>query len=435
VNKYIDIPIVADTTVVRDFGDMLLDAWNFVEIHISNTERVLSVRSSDLDEDANGDKDIILGTALGGGIGNMLVFHNNWENTTTPVGELFESDPTYRRDAGYNVNVMEQYDVTGDGTPDVMSGLDDSTERNIQVWFTGAGGVISTTPDNAYLSSGLNEVMDFALADLNNDGNIDLIAGLKSPLGTTGGFETFQGDGTGAFSSWRYLTRAGAADEYPLGAIWAVDTGDIDGDGDPDVVVGSRFAIDLGRIDIYLNDGNWSGNLVWHSRYYTTGGVNDLLVLDMQEDDAGDDDILVGVSTKSNVGELMLFLNDNCVFGLPDTVGMSPFPGDVTPRYPDDYVEGIGEVLTIAILDMNNDIFPDVAIGTRTSSLFTGDLIVYAAYGTLPANGTLISHIGSGEIVTIDIADLNKDARPDIIVGTRISTTQGSLIAYFGRDD
>ena len=435
VNKYVDIPIVADTLVVRNFGDMLLDEWNFVEIHISNTERVLSVMSDDLDEDANNDKDIVLGTALGEGIGNMLIFHNMWENMTTPTGELFESDPTYRRDAGYNVNVLGHYDFTGDGTHDIISGLDNSTERNIQVWFTGADGIISTTPDNAYLSSGLNEVMGLAIADFNADGHMDIVTGLKSPFGITGGFETFRGDGTGAFSSWQYVTRAGAADEYPLGAIWAVDTGDIDGDGDQDLVVGSHYAIDFGRIDIYLNDGNASGNFVWNSRYLASGGVNAVMVVDMQEDDGGDDDILVGVSKKNGVGELMLYLNEEGVFGLPDTVGMSPFPADVTPHYPDDYVEDIGEVLSIAILDMNNDVFPDVAVGTRTSLLFTGELIVYSSYGTLPSSGTLISQMGSGEIVTIDIADLNKDARPDIIVGTRISTTQGSLIAYFGRDE
>jgi type II secretory pathway pseudopilin PulG/uncharacterized protein (DUF2141 family) len=435
VNTYVDIKIVADTTVVRDFGDILEESWNFVEIHISNTERVLSVRTADLEEDTNGDKDIVLGTALGAGIGNMLIFHNMWENMTTPISGLFTSDPTYRRDAGHNINALEKIDLTHDGTPDVLSGLDNSIERNVQVWFTGSGGILSTSPDYSYLASGLNEVMDFALADLDLDGNIDLVAGLKSPVGATGAFETFRGNGSGEFSSWSYVTVAGDSVEYVLGGIWAVDTGDIDGDGDQDIVVGSHYAIDVGRIDIYINEGYGSGVFSWHSRYFANGGVNDLLVLDMQEDDAGDADILVGVSTNSYVGELMLFLNTNSTFGIPDTVGTSPFPPDVTPRYPDDGVIGIGEVLSITTLDMNNDVFPDVAIGTRTSSLYTGQLIVYPAYGTLPSSGMVISHAGSGEIVTLDVADLNKDSYPDIVVGTRISSVQGSLIAYFGRDD
>jgi type II secretory pathway pseudopilin PulG len=435
VNTYVDVTIVADTTVVLDFGDMLEEAWNFVEIHISNTERVLSVRTTDLREDGNSDKDIVLGTALGGGIGNMLIFHNMWENMTTPISGLFESDPTYRRDAGYNVNAMEKTDLTGDGTPDVLSGLDNSTDRNLQIWFTGSGGILSTTPDYAYLSNGVTEVMDIALADLNMDGNMDLVAGLKSPLGVTGAVETFRGEGSGAFSAWRYITHAGPSSEYMLGGVWAVGTGDIDGDGDQDVVVGSRYSIDVGRIDIYLNDEYASGDLIWHSRYLTSGGVNDLVIVDMKEDDGGDDDILVGVSTKSNVGELMLFLNEEGVFGLPDTIGMASFPEDVTPRLPDDVVVGIGEVLSLIVFDMNNDVFPDVAVGTRTSSLYTGQLIVYPAYGTLPSSGSVISHLGSGEIVTLDTADLNKDGLPDIVVGTRISSIQGSLVAYFGRDD
>ena len=51
VNTYIDIPIVADTTVVRNFGDIVKETWDYVEIHISNTERVLSVAAVDLKED------------------------------------------------------------------------------------------------------------------------------------------------------------------------------------------------------------------------------------------------------------------------------------------------------------------------------------------------------------------------------------------------
>ncbi|HSG29076.1 MAG TPA: SdrD B-like domain-containing protein, partial [Candidatus Krumholzibacterium sp.] len=118
VNKYVDIPIIADTTVIRDFGDVLEEKLDFVEIHISNTDRVLSVSTANLNEDDKYDTDIVLGTALATGIGNMLVFHNNWETSATPVGELFKSDPVYRRDAGYNINTMSKYDFSGDGILD-----------------------------------------------------------------------------------------------------------------------------------------------------------------------------------------------------------------------------------------------------------------------------------------------------------------------------
>lgn len=229
VNTYEGIVITADTTVVRNFGDVLDNTLDFVEIHISNTERVLSVATGNLGEDDNHDQDIVLGTALGGGIGNMLIFHNAWENSTTPVHELFQPDPSYRRDAGYNVNAMVRFDLSGDGVPDIVTGLDVSTDRNLQVWMTEAEGVLSTSPAYSFVSDGSNEAMDLTLADLDDDGEADLVVGLKSPFGTVGGFEIFRGIGNGDFMPQQYIIRACKDNEVPLGEIWAVETGDMDG--------------------------------------------------------------------------------------------------------------------------------------------------------------------------------------------------------------
>ena len=434
VNKYIDIPIVADTTVVRNFGDVIEKTWDYVEIHISNTDRVLSVVAVDLKEDAIGDQDIVLGTALSVGIGNMLVFHNNWTSLATPISELFDADPDYRRDAGYNINSMDHYDFTGDNVPDIVTGLDNGLVPNILEWFTGAGGVLSAVPDRAYITSGLNEVMDFKLVDFNLDGKIDLLAGLKSPIGGSGAFEVFNGDGGGSFASVQYITHAGAGGEFLLAEVWAVEAADFDGDGDVDIVVGTHVTDKEGFIDFYENLGYGSSVFAWHSRYLPGGGVNDLETVDMHEDDAGDYDLIVGFSGINEIGGITLWLNDSGTFGIPDTVGSKPYPPQVTKNLPDDYVEIEGDVQAIETLRVNNDIFPDLAIGTKTSAFYTGDLYILAAYGTLPSAGIKINSVGGGEVVTMDIADFNRDGRHDIVLGTRTSATQGSLVAYFGKD-
>ncbi len=434
VNTYNNIVITADTTVVRDFGDILESRQDFVEIHISNTDRVLSVTTANLKEDDMYDTDIVLGTALGIGIGNMLVFHNKWENSTTPITELFDSDPTYRRDAGYNINTMTRYDFSGDGVPDVLSGLDHSTGNNIQIWFTKSGGFLSMIPDAAYASQGLTEVMDCKLADFDRDGNADLLVGLRSSIGNIGAFETFRGSGAAAFTYWQIVSTAGSEKEVDLGAIWAVETADFDGDGDQDIIVGSHTSAYTGCIDIYENVGYATGDFVWHSRYRSFGSVNDLKVVDMKEDDGGDMDIVAAVSSGASIGMVVLWLNDGTgAFGVPDTTGYD-FGAIEIPRWPDDGVNAHGEALSMAILSVNNDIFPDVAYGTRSSGFYTGDIYILPAYGTLPSGGIKINSTDSGEIITMDVADFNKDNRPDIVVGTRSSATQGKLVAYFGRE-
>ncbi len=433
VNTYVNIVIAVDTTVVRNFGDVLENRQDFVEIHISNTERVLSVSTANLGEDGNYDQDIVLGTALGGGIGNMLIFHNAWENSTTPVHELFDATPSYRRDAGYNINAMTRLDLSGDGIPDIVTGLDVSTERNVQVWKTGPEGVLSTSPDYSFNSDGMNEVMDLKLADLDGDGREDLVVGLKSPFGTVGGFEILRGLGGGDFIPMQYITKACIETEVPLGEIWAVETGDIDGDGDEDIVIGSHNTPYQGYIDIYTNVDYASGDFKWTQRYRSWGAVNDLKVIDMMSDDAGYKDIVAALTMGDNHGYVMLWLNESGTLGIPDTTGYA-FGPEVMPTMPDDWVFGEGEVLSLAVLNVNNDVFPDLVFGTRNSNVYTGNVYVLPAYGTLPAHGIRINQSSSGEIVSIDVADFNKDNRPDIVVGTRTTATQGRLVAYFGRD-
>lgn len=433
VNTYKDIVISADTTVTRNFGDVLENRQDFVEIHISNTERVLSVTTGNLGEDGNHDQDIVLGTALAGGIGNMLIFYNAWENSATPVHELFNSEPAYRRDAGYNINAMTRRDLSGDGIPDVITGLDVSTERNVQVWMTEEEGVLSTNPAYSFSTDGSHEAMDVKLSDLDGDGNDDLVVGFKSPFGGSGGFEVFRGMGNGDFMPAQFILQARRDDEVPLGEIWAVETGDIDGDGDEDIIIGSHDTPYSGYIDIYENLDYESGKFEWVQRYQAWGAVNDLKVLDMMEDDTGDDDIVAALTMGENYGYVMLWLNESGTMGIQDTTGYN-FGSEVVATLPDDWVYAEGEALSLASLHINNDVFPDLVYGTRNSTVYTGNIYVLAAYGTLPEHGEQINMTDSGEIISIDVADFNKDARPDIVVGTRSTATQGRLVAYFGRD-
>ena len=161
--------------------------------------------------------------------------------------------------------------------------------------------------------------------------------------------------------------------------------------------------------------------------------MNDLKVIDMMADDSGYKDIVAAVTMGENHGYVMLWLNEGGTLGVQDTTGYA-FGAEVMPTMPDDWVFGEGEVLSLAVLNVNNDVFPDLVFGTRNSVVYTGNVYVLPAYGTLPANGVRINQSESGEIVSIDVADFNKDNRPDIVVGTRSSVTQGRLVAYFGRE-
>lgn len=432
VNLYTLIFISPDTTVTRNFGDILETETDFVEIEIGNTERALSVAALNMYEDSKNDPDIILGTPFTGGAGNMLVYHNAWNNANTALTKLFNDLPDYRRDSGYNINTLSVMDFNGDGVTDILTGLEHNIGYNVQEWFTGSQGKIGDAPDRTFATTATSYVMDSKLDDLNGDHIPDLIVGLRAPFGTyTGGFQTFKGTGGGVFEPWDYVSMAGKATPVPLGEIWAVDTGDIDGDGDEDIIVGSKTGAYMGYIDIYVNIGASSDNFKWRARYMTWGVVNDIKVVDMMEDDQRDPDILAAIGSAPNAGAVFLWHNTGGVFGKIDTTGALAYGDDIMPVYPNDAYKALGEALSLATAHINRDIFPDVIVGNRNSSFYTGDLYLLKTFGMLPTQGIKINKNLSGEIITIDTADFNKDNKMDVVVGTRTSSTQGKLIIYF----
>lgn len=436
VNTYILIFIVSDTTVTRNFGDILETQVDFVEIEIGNTERALSVAGFNMYEDNKNDVDIILGTPFTGGAGNMLIYHCNWLNSNTALTQLFDSTPTYRRDSGHHVNTMAVYDFSGDGLDDVLTGLENNTGDNLKIWHMGTKGELETSPAESFATSGSNYVMDSKLIDLNGDGILDLVVGLRNPFGTfTGAFQTFAGRSDGTFTAWDFVTMAGKDAPVPLGEVWAVEAGDVDGDGDNDIVVGSKTSDYTGIMDVYLNVGLSSDNFRWRSRYMTWGVVNDLKMLDMMEDDGRDPDILAAVATAPNTGGVFLWHNNGGVFGNIDTTEALKYGVDVMPAYPHDVFNALGEGLSIETAHINRDIFPDVIVGNRKSAFYTGDLYLLKTFGMLPTDGILMNSNLSGEVITIDAADFNKDNKTDVVVGTRTSSTQGKLIIYFNDEN
>ena len=377
--------------------------------------------------------DVILGTPDNGSFGNRLIYQNQWLNANTVLSKLFNSTPTYRRSSLSDINTIAVSDLSGDDKSDVITGHEYDAGNNIFEWFNDKVGELSVTPDRAY-STGVGQfIMDFKLSDYDLDGVVDLIVGLRSTSGLfTGSVKTYKGSGGGVFTPDQSFSLA--AGLIPLGEVWAVDTGDVDGDGDPDIVVGSHTHDYQGFIDIFLNgaSGKGLGNpgyFEWCSRYLASGAVNDIKVVDMMEDDQSDPDILAAVITNSSAGEILMWHNNNGVFGLPDTT--HAFSVYVTPNLPHDNFNPLAACITVDAAPINRDIYPEVVFGTRSSTFYTGDIYVLKTFGMLPRSGIQLNSSSVGEVNTLDLADFNKDSKLDVVAGTRTSVSQGKLVIYF----
>jgi prepilin-type N-terminal cleavage/methylation domain-containing protein len=424
-NDVTGVIVAGDSTTTVNFGDKTSAELNFDEIILSNTDRALSVKAADFNEDNRADPDILLGTRYVSGLNNILGYHSSWVNASTPNSSIFSGTATYTRSGGADVTTIGLARLNGDGFVDVVTGLY-ATSSNLKSWLTlTSGGNRGKMPNSAnytYTTSIGAEVLCLLLADVRGSTATDLIVGTRTGTGQ-GRIEIWTGDGTGQFSigasDYVILNSLGVA----LGEPMSIAAGQLNGTGGADIAVATKTSDYMGRLEILFQTGS-SGTFTADRTYEMSGQANAVALVNMLEDSNNDVDVLVGTSSAANIGEIELWLNDGAgSFGDFDAADSSWAKSDSTAA--------AGEVLSIGAALVNPDVYPDVCAGTKTSAAYQGSLKVYLGFGFLPSSGTEWSGSEIGEVTTLDTSDFNKDGKTDIVVGTRTSSTSGKLVVYF----
>lgn len=195
----------------------------------------VTVASADFNGDGKLDL-VFISNNFGTGA-TMLVLFGNGDGT-------FQLPASYSTDGGY----LAIGDFNGDGLPDIAlaSGVYDSypASSQISVYMNNGAGAYQT-PVNYPIGG---NVTALALADLNGDGKLDLVA---STGGTAATVYTLLGNGNGTFGSALSYT-------YSLLSIYgapSIATGDFNGDGKLDLALTNHVTPDNG-IDVMLGNGD-----------------------------------------------------------------------------------------------------------------------------------------------------------------------------------
>ena len=227
--------------------------------------------------DGDGDLDIVAGNY---GQTNRLYLNNGtaipFPNTV--VGTDISSD-------AFNTYSVALGDVDGDGDLDMVTGNYGQTNRlylndGTATPFSGVSGTdISSDTFNTY---------SVALGDMDGDGDLDMVAGDRSHLnhlylnnGTAAPFSTAVGTGISSDADWTY----------------SVALGDVDGDGDLDMVAGNYGLVNN---RLYINNGTAnpfsgvSGISISSDQY----GTKSVALGDVDGD--GDLDIVAGNDGQTN---------------------------------------------------------------------------------------------------------------------------------------
>ena len=254
----------------------------------------------------------------------------------------------------------------------------------------------------ALFGNGLDNTYAVAVGDLDNDGDLDIVSA------------NYTGQNMVYFNS--NATFAEGRAFGPLGSkTRALAVGDVDGDGDYDLVAGNDGQASV----VYRNDGagnfNWIGSVQPFGAPTTTTQAVGLADLDTD----GDLDLVTGNYNQANV----IYLNNGVGDFYAGALNCAALLANVRC-----FGSAGNKTRSLSIGDINDDNQLDIAVANENqiNAVYINDGLSNFAYGTATAidcNLGIIRCVGPSNSVGNDLntaivlADINTDGTLDVVVG------------------
>lgn len=399
--------------------------------------------NAQVDLNKDGYPDMIVGTGAGPDYrGTVEVFYGSKQGPAKTAGFRYEGPMAWAQVGASPLAV----DVNGDGWPDLVVGASNWSGAKeytgaVLVFFGSASGfpaqpsqVIEGPSTNSFFGFGIR-----SLGDFNGDGYADVVVSAQGANNSLGRLEVYAG-GPSGLKTTPVSRIEGAAPWFAFGRV--IDTGDVDGDGIVDLLVGKPSPTGgiPGMVNIYRGTRTGYATSAWQTLFPVEQDDSDWFadtvkfLGDVDGDGFGD----VAVAAPRHVIDLRSGGIVTVYYGASSGPAASGRTQIVRATGGLTY---FGSTL-LGNRDVNGDGYTDLVVGTPPyarplvqTDPFPGQIWIYAGSPTgirtdriLKLNGTPNSRDELG--TTLEVSDLNADGKMDLISGSSLYT---DTLSYQGR--
>jgi hypothetical protein len=289
----------------------------------SEVQTAISIYAADLD--ADGDMDVVVASLSG----NVVIWFENTDGNGTFVQKQLIS--------AFEVNFVIAKDIDGDNDIDIIW----SSSQDGKIKYSKNTDGLGTFSSSIYtIEQNVSSIPNFYTVDIDGDGDIDILSAYSFSGGSEGLTWYRNENGTGSFSSRILISNT-------LDNITSVYAGDLDGDGDMDVVSASAG----------------DDKIAWFENLDGIGTFSDEQVLSLNADAAavvritdidGDGDLDV-ISTSNYDGKIMWFENLDGLGNFSGETIITTFIGNMRSLHITD-LDGDSNMDFITATDQDNNI-------------------------------------------------------------------------------